>query len=88
MRYCAGGAFGFAGYGGMMMKIPEGVGKPFALHGFEKMLYDARQSPVSLVHKDKLYVAWGEVRTDFHSLILYLMIFRRKRGQRLFARQS
>lgn len=43
----------------MMMKIPEGVGKPFALHGFEKMLYDARQSPVSLVHKDKLYVAWG-----------------------------
>ncbi|MBR1918770.1 MAG: BNR-4 repeat-containing protein [Spirochaetales bacterium] len=41
------------------MKIPEGCGHPFAVNGFEKMLYDARQSPVAITHKDKLYVAWG-----------------------------
>lgn len=41
------------------MDIPKGKGTPFAANGFEKMLYDARQSPVSIVHKDKLYVVWG-----------------------------
>lgn len=41
------------------MNIPQGKGRPFASNGFEKMLYDARQSPVSLVHKNKLYIAWG-----------------------------
>lgn len=41
------------------MNIPQGTAIPFAYHGFEKMLYDARQSPVALVHKNQLYVAWG-----------------------------
>ena len=41
------------------MNIPKGTGKPFAVNGFEKMLYDARQSPVAITHKDKLYVCWG-----------------------------
>lgn len=41
------------------MNIPQGTAVPFAEQGFEKMLYDARMSPVSIVHKNMLYVAWG-----------------------------
>ena len=48
--------------------------KPFALYGFEKMLYDIRMGPVALIHKDIMYVAFSgssEVSLPQPNIIAY-----------------
>lgn len=36
----------------------QASGKPFATHGTEKMIYDARMEPQALMHKDVLYIVY------------------------------
>lgn len=34
------------------------TGKPFATHGTEKMIYDARMEPQAVLHKDVIYIVY------------------------------
>jgi hypothetical protein len=38
--------------------LGQQTGEPFATHGTEKMIYDARMEPQAVLHKDVIYIVY------------------------------